>query len=156
MINIEYKIKTLRKDDILNYLLCCNKDFIPVLDLNTDLNEFSDKIFENTITFEAWNKQTLIGLTSAYFNDFENQTGFINHVSVLKEYRRKHISKSLLTQCINYAIKKGFESIKLEVTKDNMAAIDLYNKLGFFSEKNINKKILMKKQLLEKRNEKGL
>ncbi len=149
MKNIEYKISTSKVSDVLIHLLSCNKDFSIPLDERVDLNVFSVKIVKYAITFEAWDEQELIGLLGVYFNDLENKMGFINHFSVLGDYRGNGISKILFNKCIDYGNEKKFRSIILEVAKDNKIAISLYIKFGFISKTSKNGKIIMKKELKE-------
>ena len=135
MIDIRFSMQKSTESNIYNYLLYVDNDFIPKLSDKIDLNSFSNKISNNTIRFEAWHIDKLIGLVSAYFNDYESKTGYINHVGVFKEYRGSGISDTLITNTINYGIDRGFKDLKLEVSKDNIVAIKLYSKHNFNTEK---------------------
>lgn len=129
--SINYQIKIAITADILKHFKMCNKNFISLLETRINLKDFAGKIFYKTITFEAWNNNNLIGLLSCYFNDNTKFLGFINHVSVCKEFQGKGISRNLLKMCIQYGIKNGFKKISLEVAVDNYVAISLYKKNGF-------------------------
>lgn len=72
------------------------------------------------IEFEVGSKKSLI----------------INHISVLKKYRRQGIGKKLIEKLCSYAIKIGYNRIELFVNEDNEEAISFYKSLGFV-EKNI-------------------
>lgn len=50
---------------------------------------------------------------------------------VKENERRKHIGEGLLRFVIDYAYKKGVDTISLEVRPHNLNAIDLYKKMGF-------------------------
>ncbi len=147
MRDINYAIKTAKEEDLLEHLWKCNKYFAPPLNTNIDLDEFGSKIFERAITFEAWDKQYLVGLVSAYFNEFESKIAFVNHVSVLDSYRRQGISSLLLEKCIQYGLDKNFNTILLEVEHKNKIAVGLYKRLGFMVESRNGKKVLMSKKL---------
>lgn len=129
---IYYKIKTANEDEIFSHLWECNNNFIPLLSSRVDIKRFTRKIFENTVTFEAWSTVKLTGLLSAYFNDTVYHTGYINHASVIKEYMGKGIATELLSMCIEYAIELDFTEIKLEVSTNNGDAIRLYRRNGFY------------------------
>ena len=55
----------------------------------------------------------------------------INYIYVEKNVRRKGIAQSLIDFLIKIACEKNIQNISLEVSKDNEAAILLYQKMGF-------------------------
>ncbi|HWT26496.1 MAG TPA: ribosomal protein S18-alanine N-acetyltransferase [Mobilitalea sp.] len=59
--------------------------------------------------------------------------GDIYNVAVKKEYRQKHIGYFMLSKLIEQAQARDITSLTLEVRKSNVAAIGLYEKLGFVS-----------------------
>lgn len=126
-----YKIKTSTEKDIYMHLNECNDYFIPPLNQRVNLEEFSKKIFEKAITFEAWDNQNLVGIVCSYFNDREMIYGYINHVSVINDLAGNGIATTLLKMCIEYASTNNFKEINLEVSSENKRAIYLYEKLGF-------------------------
>jgi len=145
--SILYKIKTATKKDIYTHLISCNNIFVPQLDTRVNIEIFADKIFERAITFEAWYNNILIGLISAYLNDFDNQIGFINNVSITKKYQKQGIATQLLENLENYAKLKKFKQIKLEVSKNNVSAINLYKKYKFNKLENNGDFFIMKKEI---------
>ena len=52
-------------------------------------------------------------------------------VSVRKAYWNQGIGRKLLEKLLEFAGEKGFEVLELQVRSDNLAAIHLYEKLGF-------------------------
>jgi ribosomal-protein-alanine N-acetyltransferase len=135
--DIIYKNKHADADAIQAHLNRCKDDFIPSLDITVNIRAYAKKIAENTITFEVWQNNNLIGLIAAYLNDENHHLGFITNVSVEKEYAGKGIASQLLTNCINFARKKEYKEIALEVNLNNQQAIKLYEKF-LFKEKAIN------------------
>ncbi len=129
--DLTYRIQTATVSDVERHLLLCKDNFIPALDTSVDIQHYANKIVKNSITFEAWDKQVLAGLIAAYFNDPQNQTGYITNVSTLGGYARRGIASRLLEQCIGYARKKKFGEIRLEVHRDNPQAKQLYAKYEF-------------------------
>jgi ribosomal protein S18 acetylase RimI-like enzyme len=143
-LNLIYKIKTATGKEILSHLLLCKNNFIPPLDKKVMLEEYSIKIAEKAITFEAWNELNLIGLIAAYFNDKINSIGFITNVSLIENFKGMGIASELMIMCINYARQNNFKEIKLEVNSNNLNAIKLYKKFNFQEiENNCNNNILM-------------
>ncbi len=140
---LTYKIKTATEDVILTHLKECNYDFIPPLSDRVDLQEYSKKIFERSVTFEAWEKQILVGLISGYFNNTIKKIGYITNVSLMKKYMGLGIATKLLSMCINYTMQNNYKIIHLEVSKNNNRAIHLYEKFGFRIIKNYEDNIIM-------------
>lgn len=70
------------------------------------------------------------------FKKSSKRSLIINHISVLKKYRRQGIGKNLIEKLCSYAIKIGYNRIELFVNEDNEEAISFYKSLGFV-EKNI-------------------
>ncbi|MBC7694106.1 MAG: GNAT family N-acetyltransferase [Burkholderiales bacterium] len=128
----------------LNY---CNNSFIPPLNTRVDLKEYSKKIYNNAVTFEAWHDQRLIGLIATYFNK-EDNFGFITSVSLAKEYSGVGIASKLLEMCVEYAAKHHYDELKLEVNNDNIPAVNFYKKYNF-TQIDINKDSLMMKYILK-------
>jgi len=128
---LKYKVTTASIEQVYSHLKACDGNFSPPLSSRINLLEYSRKMFEKSVSFEAWQGDVLVGMINAYLNDASNQTGFITNVSVLKEYMGKGIAASLLEMCLESARNLGFIRIRLEVTQENSAAIKLYSKAGF-------------------------
>lgn len=142
---IKYKTKTATEEEIYSHLKECNDSFCSHLDERVNIEEYSKKLFDNSVTFEAWVDNILIGLAAAYFNDMENHSGYITNVSVIKDYIRLGIASELMNMCIRYAKQYKVKEIKLGVyKKDNSPAIHLYKEFGFMDYKNKDDFMLMK------------
>jgi ribosomal-protein-alanine N-acetyltransferase len=125
------KTNTATEKDIFFHLKKCNHLFVPPLDTDLDIKEYSKKIKKNAYTFEAWNDNSLIGLVACYLNNPETNEGYITNVSVVEKYHGHGIAKKLLMNNLTKAKQKKFTNLKLEVQKNNRKAIQLYSKLGF-------------------------
>ena len=132
------------EQEIYSHLMKCNESFITNLAKRVNLEEYSKKIFEKAVTFEAWSGDTLVGLVAAYFNDPDGQVGYITNVSTIRTYMGKGIASELMNMCIQYAKQYNVKEIKLEVCKDNNPAIHLYKEFGFMDYKNKDDFMLMK------------
>jgi len=128
---IVYKLKTATVNDILAHLNECNDNFYPPLIERVNLEEYSRKIFEKSMTFEAWKEDSLVGLVAIYFNESADRSAYITNVSVLKSFMGSGIASELLGQCIGYAVSENFMEMKLEVNKESSPAINLYRKHDF-------------------------
>ncbi len=59
------------------------------------------------------------------------EQGTISKIAILPSLRRKGVGSILLSDAINRMISQNVESITLEVRVSNIAAIKLYEKMGF-------------------------
>ncbi len=145
--HIIYKIQTAGYTEVFGHLEKCDENFIPRLSKVTDIGAYSQKIAENSVTFEAWVGGELVGLVAAYFNDEKKQTGFITNVSTIKEYFGKGIAAQLIKNCISYGTEQQFGAISLEVNQNNNNAIQLYKKYDFLPIAEKGDLVIMKKDL---------
>jgi ribosomal protein S18 acetylase RimI-like enzyme len=130
-VEIQYTQGTASEEAIFFHLNQCKEDFIPPLDSKVNIKEYSAKIFNHAVTFEAWHDDIMVGLVAAYFNDLENKTGYITNVSIIRTYRGKGVACNLLNNCLAHARQKCFKSICLEVSALNSRAVLIYEKTGF-------------------------
>jgi ribosomal protein S18 acetylase RimI-like enzyme len=144
--NIDYRIKTAPANDIFLHLTQCNHTFVPPLAERVNIDEYAEKIFEKSVTFEAWENQLLVGLIAAYFDNV-NRIVFITNVSVLGEFVGRGIASNLLNICLEHAKKDNFREINLEVHNQNNGAICFYKKFRF-SIHEIKNEILAMKRLI--------
>lgn len=61
---------------------------------------------------------------------FDGRRIHLHHFGIHPDYQRKGIGLMLAKESLKFVKKKGYQ-VKLEVHKDNLAAIELYKKLGF-------------------------
>lgn len=141
---VEYKIQNATEQQIDLHLRGCSENFIPPLATRLDIKNYSRKIFDKAVTFEAWSDNILVGLIAAYFNDYENKKAFITNVSVLKKFMGLGIARKLLDCCIQYAKQKKTDMIILEVNRNNEAAIALYKKFHFTESDTKDEMVIMK------------
>ena len=128
---LQYRVKTASKEEIYSHLMECDRNFVPPLSSRVDLLDYSIKIFEKSVSFEAWDEQVLVGMINAYLDNVSNRTGYITNVSILPVYMGQGIALTLLEMCLRYAEKHTFSRIRLEVSWENGPAIELYSKVGF-------------------------
>jgi len=127
---INFKVSHASLLEIESHLTECSNLFVPALSSYVDLHRYSFKIVTNTITFEAWNENYLVGLIAAYKN-IEAKTFFITNISVVASFHGKTVSKKLLEFFFNICRNDLFNSVSLEVYKINNKAVSFYVKQGF-------------------------
>ena len=73
---------------------------------------------------------------------------FLNNLCVPKEYRRKGYAKKLLEKVIEKTKNESKDHIILVVYRENIGAVDLYQKLGFRDYQSDTKHIIMVKNIV--------
>ena len=141
---IDFLINKATESNIHKHLSECDADFLKALVERIDIKEYSKKIFDKSLRFEAWANNDLVGLVAAYCNDQNRRMAYITSVSVLKEWQNHGIANQLINMCIEYIEKLGIHCISLEVTSGNTQAIKLYEKHGFSIAEDMKSSIIMK------------
>jgi ribosomal protein S18 acetylase RimI-like enzyme len=147
-IHIEYKLNSANPSDISTHLKVCDNQFVPVLSSRINIHEYSSKLFDKAVTFEAWYQNELVGLIAVYFSNVESGEAFISNVSVVDRFNGQGIAKRMLENCILYAQQNNFNSLILEVNKLNLVAINFYQR-NLFSEFEANFDSLFLKRLIK-------
>jgi ribosomal protein S18 acetylase RimI-like enzyme len=132
---VEYRLNKATEAESAEHLSRCDACFVPPLSSRVAIDDYAKKIAGNATRFEAWSGGTLVGLVAAYCNDHEQRIAYITSVSVLSEWKGKGIAGCLIKQCIEHAGALGMRQISLEVARDNVLAIKLYEKNGFVAGK---------------------
>jgi ribosomal protein S18 acetylase RimI-like enzyme len=145
MANIKYRIKVATENEIFLHLTECSNSFAPPLAQRVNIDEYAKKIFEKSITFEAWTDHFLVGFIAAYFN--VDGSAYITNVSVLNKFVGCGIASTLLDMCIEHARKNNFREIILEVHEHNSSAIFLYKKFCFIICETKSNILTMKRQI---------
>ncbi len=128
---IEYCVNRATAAEIEQHLLSCDTDFVPPLSDRVAIAAYAQKLADNAIRFEAWDKGVVVGLVAAYCNDALRRAAFVTSVSVMRDWQGKGVARHLVQSCIEQAKKLGFARIELEVNRDNVPAILMYENLGF-------------------------
>ncbi len=128
---VQFRERTASEQQIYSHLMSCDDEFKPRLSLRVNLAEFSKKIYEEARTFEAFQRNRLVGLVAMYLDEAVPPIAFVTNVSVMREFSRARIATSLLSSCLSYARRRAVRSVVLEVQRDNRVAIELYQKFDF-------------------------
>lgn len=88
------------------------------------------RIERNGFILGIYDENTLTGMITGKYTDDLTMCG-LGNLSVLTEYRRKGIARTLLSDAMEIAIQVGCFMSYLAVEKDNRGAIALYEELGF-------------------------
>ena len=107
MNKIKYKNNTSSLKAIREHLNECSNSFVPSLDTYVDIDDYSEKIYQKAVKFEAYIDKDLIGLIALYIN-LDIKTTFITNISVLPDYQGSKITKILFANCLEYVISNNF------------------------------------------------
>ena len=96
-----------------------------------DVEEYTRKVYPRATIFVAWECEEIAGVNIVYLNDMETRKGFVTYIHVNEKYRNMRVGWNLLQSAVDYGRAHQFESIALEVRKNNEPAKHLYAKFGF-------------------------
>src|SRR5690554_3198869 len=142
------KQNTQSAQQIKMHLIKVNERFFPPLNTYINIEEYAQKLFDKAINFEVLKEGVLIGLVAGYHNIEENLF-FISNVSVDPDFQGKGIARTLFGSLYAYCHKKNIYQLKLQVFKQNLPAINLYQNLGFEVETNEDERLTLIKFLNE-------
>ena len=120
---IIYKIKTASFQALVDHFNKSADSFNPPLYTYVVIKDYARKIFDNAMTFEAWDDEKLVGLAAVYFNNITEKIAFWTNLSVLTEYRKEGVALKLTSQVLDYGKTKCFKRIDLEVKAINKPII---------------------------------
>lgn len=117
--------------------------------ISHDVNivEYTHKVFTHATLFIAQENDAIIGLCIVYINDLMSRQAYVTYLYVDENFRNKSIGKTLLQTAIEFSCNHKFDTIALEVRKDNSNAIRLYSKLGFITYKETERSYMMQKYI---------
>lgn len=107
-----------------------NNDFKPPLEKRINIDDYSQKLFNNSIIYFAKKDDIYIGFIAFYCNNIDNKIAYIPMLAIKSEFRGQGIGSKLLDAAILYIRDKGFLEVHIETWEGNKV-IDLYQKKGF-------------------------
>lgn len=100
---------------------------------DVDVCLYVDKLQKYASIISIIKDSKLKGLVAYYANDQEKGLAFLSMLAVDPKSTSMGYGKMLLTASIKEIEKKGFKKYGLEVRKNNLKAIELYNSFGFIN-----------------------
>jgi ribosomal protein S18 acetylase RimI-like enzyme len=125
------------KQDLFNLISSHNNE-LDGLSIDSDLNEYIEKLFVNAKIITVHENGALNGFIAYYKNDIINKNAFLTLILVDKQISKKGIGSFLIESAISDLKINDFDYFNLEVLKSNSSAIKFYEKYGFkiISDKN--------------------
>ena len=128
---VEIRVNQATAAEIAAHLVRCDQAFVPRLSERVEIDDYARKIAERAERFEGWSHGALVGLVAAYCSDDEIGSAYITNVSVVPEYRHRGIASLLLAECVDFAHRQQLGRISLDVDRENVPAVVLYEAKGF-------------------------
>lgn len=90
-----------------------------------------EKICSNAFFIRVEFDSEICAYASMYANDKKSCEAYVSLIAVKQKFRKKRIGTEMMQKCFEHAKICGMQKVKLEVKKDNAAAISFYKKMGF-------------------------
>lgn len=126
-----YRTDTASAEQVTRHLLACDELFLARLRERTVIEDYAKKLVTHALRYEAWIKDSLIGLLAGYCNDAERSMAYVSNLSIIKDYEGHGIARHLMGSFIERARDSGFQRISLEVFSEDQRAIRFYERSGF-------------------------
>lgn len=138
---LELRYERMNPEEVTDYLKTCSDTFTSLTNPNF-LKNYGHKLAMNADFIIGRNSGGDIGCIVAYYAN-QKPNIFLSHVHTISAYRGNGYLKRMLDLLIARNRNNGFDTIKLEVNKDNDVAIQAYKKLGFTIEEEKDQKFEM-------------
>lgn len=143
---IDYTKDVATLEEIELFLTICSDQYTPPLSSYIDIYEYSLKLSQFAIKYEAWSHKKLVGLLAAYFNQ-SNASAFITNLNVIADFSKTGVASNLIHIFEDELARHKVSAIKLEVHENNIKAIQFYKKHLFKIENQDKGKLLMSKSI---------
>ncbi|UCC20021.1 MAG: GNAT family N-acetyltransferase [Promethearchaeota archaeon] len=88
----------------------------------------------------AYDGNKVVGFCNSYFNPNQELIGTINPLGVLPSYHHRGIGSALFASRVEFLRDKGCQKVNLPVDAKNERALKLYEKFGFYQQRNLTTK----------------
>lgn len=127
---MEFNIGTLPFDEVRTFLIETDKEFQTPLSSKLNIEEYAFKLAHHSEFSYCHDESEIVGMISCYMN--RPPYAYISNVCVRSNYRNRGIFKQLFNNLVDTLKTRGFTTIRLEVSDDNVIARKAYANMGFF------------------------
>lgn len=96
-----------------------------------NLDAYLQRLDERAELLSEFDGERCRGFVAFYCNDAVSQRAFITLVVVAPEDRSTGLGRAMVTRVLDLCRQRGFATCRLEVRGDNVAALAMYQALGF-------------------------
>ena len=132
-------------DEFSNFIQSSADWFSPSLKTMPDLNDWIVKMYQNGMSYYVKHEQDIIALIVAYHNP-ELHFIYLPYVCVHPKYQGHRITHQIIKH-IETNRSEEIRHLYLEVRKDNVKALSMYQNIDFKEFEDRGDKFLMKKDL---------
>ena len=125
------KLKKYRGQELYNFLKKIDQLFPVPLSEREQLTVLASKFEKYGTVSYVREDGKIIAICAGYTNDQEQRLGYISVVASLPEYTNKGYGKVAVQGFIEKAKDAGMKAIHLYADRENKAALNMYEKLGF-------------------------
>ncbi len=140
IVKADYKLAK-QANTLLTKLIVDEKKYDENINENCIVKSLYEKFFDNNdvCLLIAMNKGEALGYIYGYIQNNGDaklkKTAVLDALYVEENFRNKGVAKELIDAFNNWAKSNGLNYIELKVCKDNIKAINLYEKIGFKTSK---------------------
>jgi ribosomal protein S18 acetylase RimI-like enzyme len=117
---------------LVGFLNRVDSDFSPPLSVRVNLSDYVDKLLTNAEVFGIYDSSSrLVGAFAVYANDHDNYAAYVSFIATDPLVRGMGIGRKLMLCMVSHCRDSKMKSLKLEVSRKNQIAIELYRKFGF-------------------------
>lgn len=124
---INYK----KRSDVEKFLHAVDRNFPIPLSHKQNLKQFSAKLCEKGTLCAVYERGEIVALTAGYTKDVIDNQAYISIVATKTEFQGRGYATKLIKEFIDISRKKGLSSIHLYTARQNLKAINLYERIGF-------------------------
>ncbi len=133
---MSFTIKRLDKSErcrgrVERLLWAIDSDYVPPLSTHLDLSLYAEKLLDCAVVCIAEVKSSDVGIIAIYTNEMNEKLAFISTIGVSRNARGIGVAGALIEAAIMHARLAGMLRVRLEVSRLNTPAIQLYQKMGF-------------------------
>jgi ribosomal protein S18 acetylase RimI-like enzyme len=115
---------------LLGVVSSIQNDFVPALGSLVDIRQYVNKLINKAVVLVAQCDGKVAGYIAFYVN-YKRSTAFISSIGVMCFARRMKVGLFLLDEMEDYCRSKEIRELVLEVSSQNLRAINLYKENGY-------------------------
>jgi ribosomal-protein-alanine N-acetyltransferase len=115
--------------------------------ISVDIEGYIEKISEKAVIITIYSCGILQGFIAYYNNDEKKETAYLTMIAIDPDNQGMGYGISLIDLSIKNLKKEGFKKYQLEVLKDNLKAINIYEEFGFTKKEDNGNTVIMEKYL---------
>lgn len=134
------------KIQMIDLLSKLNSLFLGQL-ISVDIDGYIEKISEKAVIITIYSCGNLKGFIAYYNNDEKKETAYLTMIAIDPDNQGMGYGINLIDLSIKNLKKEGFKKYQLEVLKDNLKAINIYEEFGFTKKEDNGNTVIMEKYL---------